>query len=243
VTRAAPGTDSPREPEIARAFGGRWIPLGLGVVAVVYFVFVFAEAAKSGTAARFLPAPLAYFTQIAALFPGAAKHSIDYRVEGYSCKERSFSEIDVRPWFPIDADNKENRFYRAMHFFGEHPHRETLRALDEFITSHYETDRIAAAARGEARPALGGVRFVRVRSSIGEAGDVDERYEKKPLTSFSSEDRHDLYYTPESRSRWPRRPRRSSPGSPWRARASRSPCGRTGARRRASPRRWRAARS
>lgn len=185
--------------EVARASGGRVVSAVLGVIALVYFGFVFAEAVKSGTSAKWLPAPLAYFTQIAALFPGAARHSIDYRVEGYRCRDRSFAEIDVTPWFPIDADNKENRFYRAMHFFGEHPHRETLRALDEFITSHYEQDRIAAAARGEARDALGGVRFVRVRSAIGEPGQTEERYTKKPLSSFGADDRKDIYYTPESK--------------------------------------------
>ena len=73
---------------------------------------VFFEAAKSGTAAKYLgkvmgdeaAAPFAYFTQLAALFPGAARHAIDYRVEGWRCRDKTWAEIDVRPYFPIDAD-------------------------------------------------------------------------------------------------------------------------------------------
>ena len=95
---------------IARAWGGRIVPGVLGAVAAVYLVAVFAEGVKSGVAATRLPAPVAYFAQIAALFPAAARNAIDYRVEGYRCRDQTWAEIDVRRWFPIDADNKENRF-------------------------------------------------------------------------------------------------------------------------------------
>ena len=127
-----------REPEddlIARAWGGGVITKVLGAFAIAYFVAVWSEAAKSGTSAKWLPAPVAYFTQVAALFPSAARHAFDYRVEGWRCRDKEWSEIDVRPWFPIESDNKESRFYRAMHFYGEHPHRQTLHALDTFIVS------------------------------------------------------------------------------------------------------------
>jgi hypothetical protein len=185
---------------ILRAWGHGAIPKALGAIAVVYFAAIFTEAAKSGSSARWLPAPLAYFTQVAALFPGAARNATDYRVEGFRCRDKSWSEIDVSPWFPIDADNKESRFYRAIHFYGDqHPHRQTLRALDEFIAEHYDADAVDASARGDAREPIAGVRFVRLHVPVGTPGDGQQRYEKKPLSSYPDEVRKDLYYTPESK--------------------------------------------
>lgn len=182
----------------------------LAAIAALYLVGIFAEAAtsKTGASQHFLTehlghdvgAPIAYFTQIAALFPGAAGHATDYRVEGYRCRDKVWAEIDVRPYFPIDADNKENRFYRAIHFYGDaHPHRQTLRALDELIVSRYDSDLIDAAARGKAGEPIGGVRFVRLHVPFGKPGDGSPRYERQPLAAHSADERKDLYYTPESK--------------------------------------------
>src|SRR6185437_8654223 len=111
---------SPRADDgAARAWGGLLVPSVLAGLAAMYFVGVWAESMKAGTAARHLPAPIAYFMQVAALFPGAARHAIDYRVEGYRCRDKTWAEIDVTRWFPIDAGNKENHFYRVMHFYGD----------------------------------------------------------------------------------------------------------------------------
>jgi hypothetical protein len=186
---------------VARAWGGGSITKVLGALAVAYFVVVWTEAAKSGTAAKWLRvAPVAYFTQIAALFPGAARHAIDYRVEGYRCRDKAWVELDVSPWFPIDADNKESRFYRAIHFYGDqHPHRQTLRALDEFIVSHVDSDAIDAAAQGRGGDPIGGVRFVRLHVPFGAPGDGSARYARKPLSEYPADERKDLYYTPESK--------------------------------------------
>jgi hypothetical protein len=187
--------------DVARAFGGTAIAnVFLAAVALAYFGAIFTEAAKSGTSARWLPAPIAYFTQVAALFPGAARHAIDYRVEGYRCKDKTWSEIDVSPWFPIDSDNKESRFYRAIHFYGDqHPDRQTLRALDQFIVDRYDGDARDSAARGEPREPIAGVRIVKLLVPVGTPGDGQPRYEKKPLATYPAEQRKDLYYTPESR--------------------------------------------
>jgi hypothetical protein len=188
------------DPDVARAWGGGTMPIVLGALAVFYFGAIFVEAVKNGALARWLPPPVAYFTQVAALFAGAARNVTDYRVEAFHCKDRSFSELDVAPWFPGNADNKESRFYRAIHFYGDaHPHRQTMRALDEYIVSHYESDRVAAAARGESRPAVGGVRFVRIHVPVGTPDDGQARYEHKPLADYPAEERKDLYYTPESK--------------------------------------------
>jgi hypothetical protein len=185
------------------------VPEVLAVIAALYFVGIFAEAAtsKTGASQHFLTrhlrhevgAPLAYFTQIAALFPGAAGHATDYRVEGYRCRDKTWTELDVRPYFPIDADNKESRFYRAIHFYGDaHPHRQTLRALDAFIVSRIDADLIDAASRGQAGDPIGGVRFVKLLVPFGKPGDGSPRYEKKPLESYPDDQRKHLYYTPES---------------------------------------------
>lgn len=189
---------------VARAWGEAVVPrLLAGVLAAGYLAAVLTEAAKSGTSARWLPSPVAYFTQVAALFPRASRTAIEYRVEGFQCREGregrggQWVEIDVRPWFPIDADNKENRFYRAMHFY--HDHRQTMRALDEFVVGHYNADAVDAAAQGNGRELLGGVRFVRLLLPFGDPGEGTERYARKALAEQPADQRKDLYWTPESK--------------------------------------------
>ena len=192
-----------RDPtRVARAWGESLAPKAiLALAAAIYLLAVFAEAAKSGTAAKHLPAPLAYFTQVAALFPHAARHAIDFRAEGFRCKDGAWFELDPRPFFPIDADNKENRFYRTMHFYGDaHPHRQTLRAIDEFIVTHYNdaARANAAAGRGGTDP-IGGVRFTKVITDFGNPGEGSERYRKRPLAEHAENQRKVFYYSPESK--------------------------------------------
>jgi hypothetical protein len=184
---------------IARAWGDLAAPkVVLGLIAAVYLVTVFAEAAKAGTAAKVLPAPLAYFTQLAALFPRASHGAIDYRAEGWVCRDRKWIEIEPRKWFPIDAENKENRFYRAMYFY--HLHRQTMRALDDFIVDHYDADaRDQAAAGTGAPPEIGGVRLTRVIVPLGTPGEPEARYARKPLGEYPEDQRKELYWTPESK--------------------------------------------
>lgn len=189
--------------EVARAWGDAVAPkVILGAVTVVYLIAIFGEAAKSGWAAKYLPAPLAYFTQVAALFPHASRHAIDYRAEGFRCKDGTWFEIDPTPWFPIDAGNKENRFYRTMHFYGDaHPHRQTLRAIDDFIVTHYNESARANAAAGNGGPTdvLGGVRFTKVTTPFGNPGEGSERYRKRPLAEYGEDQRKVFYYSPESK--------------------------------------------
>lgn len=192
-----------RDPHVARAWGESVAPKAiLGVVAVMYLAAVYAEAAKSGSTLKYLPAPLTYFAQVAALFPHSSKHAIDYRVEGFRCKDGAWIELDPSPYFPIDADNKENRFYRAMHFYADgHPHRQTLRALDEFLVAHFnDTARAnAASGHGGTTDRLGGVRFVRLNLPFGDPGEGSERYRRKAIAEVPEDDRKVLYYSPESK--------------------------------------------
>jgi hypothetical protein len=177
------------EEPIARGLRGRAAPLAIGAVAVVYLSAIWIEAVDAGSAARrlSLPAPIAYFTQIAGLFERAARHALDHRVEGYACGEGKWVEIDVSPSFPIEAENKENRLYRALHFYSEH--RPTMRALDKFVVDRHN-DRSAQK--------IGGVRFVRLRLPLPEPGAPVPRFSRRPLETYPEEARKNLYWTPES---------------------------------------------
>ncbi len=184
---------------VVKAWGGWVVPAGLGLFAAVYLVSVAAECLKTGSAGKKVGPVFGYFAQIAGLFPKAAAAGHDYRVEGFQCKDRRWVEVDVAPWFPIDSDNKENRFYRAVHFYRElEPHRPTMQALDEFIVSHYNEGVVAAASRGEGRERIGGVRFIKVKLPFGSPGDGSERYVKKPLDAYPSANKTDLFHTKES---------------------------------------------
>jgi hypothetical protein len=83
---------------------------------------------------------------MAALFPKAATHSIEYRAQGYTCSG-PIREIDLRPYFPIHADDKENRFSRAMHFVRDEP--TAMEALEAYVMREYnrsETDKIGGVS-------------------------------------------------------------------------------------------------
>jgi hypothetical protein len=195
--------DDPRDEEVARTFTGTSGVVAvvlLAVVAAVYFVSIWSEAAIRQTVSRrWLPAPLAYFAQLAVLFEKPAAHSTEYRVEGYRCRDRTWIEIDTSPWFPIDADNKENRLHRAVAFYREkYPHRPTLRALDEFVVSHYDADLIDAASRGQSGDPIGGMRVVKLLVPVGAPGAGTPRFSRPPLSSYPDDQRTDLYHSPES---------------------------------------------
>ncbi len=175
----------PRRPlaPAASRFRGFWI-----VVAGMYLVTVWFDGVGSNVPAKVTPGPWLYFAQVAALFVNAAPKVIDYRAEGWSCTERKWLEIDVRPYFRIDADNKENRFQRALQFYRRN--RNVLRALEDFVVK-----RNAAAGA----PPIGGVRFSSLRISYPAPGEHVAPYERRPLASYSIDQRHDWYWTPKSR--------------------------------------------
>jgi hypothetical protein len=190
--------DDQREDDgVARAWRGRAAPIVLGVIAAAYVAAVWSEAVKSGTSAKWLPAPVAYFTQVARLFPRAAIATLDYHVDGFRCRDQAWTEIDVRPFFPIDADNKENRFYRTLHFF--HDHRQTMRALDDFVTTRYNERALETAAQGQGGERIGGIRIHRLTLPFGAPGEGAARYAKKPLGAYADDERKEIYHTPESK--------------------------------------------
>lgn len=160
----------------------------LVAVAAVYLAVVWLDGVGSNLPAKLLPRAALYFGQIAALFKWAGEKQIDYRAEGWVCGERRWVEVDVRPFFPLDAENKENRFYRAVQFYRRD--RKVMRALDEYVVQRVN-------ARGDRK--IGGVRFLSLRIPYPPPGSTIEPYVRKELAQYPPDQRHDWYWTPKSK--------------------------------------------
>jgi hypothetical protein len=161
-----------------------WARRALVGVSVLYLSCVFFEGIGKTFLQNLVYRPFIYFAQIAALFPRAATHSIEYRAEGYGCDGR-VSEIDVRPYFPIHADDKESRFERAMHFFMRD--QPTLTALDQYVVDRYNRDH---------DPKIGGVILLSLRIPIPAVGSSFPRYERTSLGNHPKDERKVWYKTP-----------------------------------------------
>ena len=163
----------------------------LAIVGLVYLVGVWLEVAGSTLPGKVLPRTPLYFLQIAALFPHAATASIDYRAEGWVCREHKWREITTRPYFPLDPDDKENRFQRVMHFFRDN--RPTMHALDEYLVSHHN-----AGGHDDGIPAddkIGGIRVLSLRLPLPNPGDALERVHRKPLAEYPDSVRKNWYHS------------------------------------------------
>jgi hypothetical protein len=129
-----------------------------------------------------LPPPVKFFTQVAALFPRAADMTIEWRAEGYDCASAKFAELDLRPYFTIRADDKENRFDRAMFFY--HKEKKVLAALDEYIVMR----------EGAAGHKIGGVLLLSLRIPIPAPGTPEPRYTRVPLADVPASIEHKYWY-------------------------------------------------
>jgi hypothetical protein len=161
-------------------------------LALTFLALVWLDAVGTGVA-QALPPSLRQFVQVAQLFPYAAKNVIEWRVLGYRCATGKFEELDVRPFFPIHADDKENRLDRALFFYLKTP--PVLAAIDDYVGGRQ------AELGPEQR--IGGVMILSVRIPVPELGVVEERYQRKPLESYPREWRRYWYTTP--RDDWERR--------------------------------------
>ncbi len=186
--------DPPDEIEVAYAWQSPLLPRILTIVAIVYFSAVGLDAIGSTLQTRLLPNVLTYFTQVAGLFPSAAVAVIDYRVEGWDCKASLWKEIDPRVDFPMDADSKENRFYRAMQFFRQR--RPVMIALEEFLVDRHNA-RVQRAAQEVG--VIGGIRTQSIRIPLPQPGNKVTPYERRPVASYPTEEHHYWYLTPLSR--------------------------------------------
>lgn len=168
-----------------------WLRGALTLLAGLYLLGVFTSAVAPKIPNTWVPLLPRYFTQIACLFPKAATHAIDYRLEVWDCDRREFSELDFRPLFPLQADDKENRFQRTAHFYRQH--RQVMRALERYVI---EQQRVRDPARN-----LGGIRLLSLRIPLPAPGEPVARWQREPLSSHPEERRRYWYHTPNSRRR------------------------------------------
>jgi hypothetical protein len=182
-------TSKAAEPD-ARAWKNPWVPRVLTGIACLYLSSIWLDSVGATVTHKLLPRTFVYFTTVACLFPHAAQAVIDYRAEGWVCSSHSWKEIETAQDFPIDADNKENRFYRAMHFF--HGHRAASQALDEYLVSRHN----ARASHGDR---IGGVRLLSLRQPIPEQGKPVPPYARRPLDTYPAEQRKNWFWTRASK--------------------------------------------
>ena len=184
-------TSPPNTPPVAQTWASR--SLALRIIALLYLACMWLEAAGFHAQTRKLPGPLLYFVQTATLFPNAAKASIDYRAEGWLCDAQKWVELDTRPYFPMHANDKENRFQRVLHFYREN--RPTMQSLESYVLAHAS---VPATLTG-GPDTLGGVRFLSLRLPIPQPGQSVAHVVREPLDAFPESLRHNWYWTPQSR--------------------------------------------
>jgi len=168
---------------VAENFGRPAFRSALAVLGAAYVLAVFSEGV-GGSLAHLVYRPVLFFAQVAALFPHPATHVIEYRAQSYGC-DAAVSELDVRPYFPIHADDKESRFDRAMFFYRQH--RPTMEALDAYLVR--EHNRSGA-------PRIGGVSLMSLRIPLPEPGSSFPRYTRTALDAHPAEQRKVWYFTP-----------------------------------------------
>jgi hypothetical protein len=147
----------------------RWLRRAALAGAIVYLACVWLDAVGSELPSLILPRPLRFFVQVAQLFPRAATDAIEWRAKGYRCGRRRFEELDLSPYFPIHAGDKENRFDRALFFYLEN--KRVLEALDAYIVD----------AEGKLGDPIGGVMILSLRAPISEPGSDEPRYRRLPV--------------------------------------------------------------
>ena len=169
--------------------------VGLGLLSAAYLAGVWLEGVGSSLPASLLPRTPLYFLQIAALFPHAATNVIDYRAEGWVCSEHRWRELETRPYFPLDPDDKENRFQRVMHFFRDN--RPAMHALDDYLVQGHQGGTLPDGIPHDA--ALGGIRVLSLRLPLPEPGSALERLSRKPLDEYPTSVRKNFYHTTRSK--------------------------------------------
>jgi hypothetical protein len=168
----------------------------LRAVAAAYLLGVWLEGVGWGSPQRaILPHWLAFFMQCAALFPRAAHYSIDYRAEAYVCDTGQWQELDVRPYFQIDVNDKESRFQRALFFYRRQ--KVVMNALERFLIEVHnhepQNDGIPDGAK------IGGVRMLSIRGPLPEIGAPLVRVHWTPLAEIPMQERKQWYQTKSSK--------------------------------------------
>jgi len=173
----------------------------LPVIAGIYLAAIWLDSVKDSLVVKVLGRPLAFFTQEAGLFPKAAVASIDYRAEGWACKEERWVELNLAPDFPMDSDHKENRFSRFMGFYLKDMSgmAKAIHALEDYLVSRNNRRALDAAAAGDKSPPplISGVRLLSLRIPLGKPGEPSERYVRRPLEAYPEEMRKYWFRGPE----------------------------------------------
>jgi hypothetical protein len=185
-------------PAIAVALLPPWLSYGAIGAAAIYLLLVFADASGWQWLGNHFPRPLHYFGQVAALFPQADAVSTDFYAEGWSCREQRWTELDLRPYFQIDADEKENRFGRATGFYSKGAKtdiRNVMQALDEYITPRVND----ARRSGGGGELVGGIRILRAAIPLPKFGERIDRYFRRKLVDMPSGWKRVLFYTRPSK--------------------------------------------
>jgi len=181
------------DPPVPRSLLRRLARYALRVVAVLYIAGIYLEGVGSDLPASIAPPPLMYFMVVAALFPSKSTAASEYRAEGWVCAEDRWMEIDTRRYFPLDPDDKENRFQRALHFYHDYP--VVVGAIEAYLIDRHnrawDDDGIPRD-----RP-IGGVKLLVVREPIPTPGGHVRRYERRALVDLPSKVQHPFYETPK----------------------------------------------
>lgn len=189
-------------PSVARGPGPRWLRLGLAVLAVIYYGALIHHPPDS----RWVR-PAAFFTEATSLFPVSVSSVLEFRIEAWSCGGGGeWKPLDPRPYFRIQADDKESRFQRLGYFYfnsktaDSRREREAGEGLDRFISNRRAE---AAAESGDAgvddgvTGPIGGIRVVKIVRPLPTPGDPVERYHFDPFAPIPAGQRRDRYATPE----------------------------------------------
>jgi hypothetical protein len=183
------GRPRPKAPRVVGpGRGPGWSRGVLTALAALYLASLFLNGAGSQVPRHLLPATGLYFVQTTCLFPHAARMAIDYRLEGWSCDRGRFEELDVRPHFPIHADDKESRFQRVGFFHRRS--RPVMQALEAYVLE-------GEVARRPERP-VGGIRLSSVRIPLPEVGEPVPRWTRRPLEAHPPDQVRHWYYTPRA---------------------------------------------
>jgi hypothetical protein len=169
--------------------------IALRVIAGAYLAGVWLDGVGSTLPSHVFPRVANYFFQVAALFPRAATMSIDYRAEAWVCADKKWEELDTSPYFPIDPDDKENRFQRVMHFFRQD--ETTMHALDAYLVERHVSGKGQDGISSD-KP-IGGVRLLSLRIPLPKPGEPLERNRRLPLSAYPEGERHVFYRTPRSK--------------------------------------------
>jgi len=186
----------PPSPDIVvvRGPGPRWLQISLVVAALIYLAAMVAGPSKLSGREPALPS-LRLFTQVACLFPNAARMSIDYRVDAFDCDSRTLTELDTGVYFPMHRSNKENRLHRVGFLFRNNA--AVMQALDDFLVTQHNA-RLAAGlpANDGVDGVIGGIRLHSLRTPLPALGSPVPRYQGPRLDEHPKHLRKTWYRTP-----------------------------------------------